>query len=237
MDPALINLIQQAIHDGITAAGFLVAVICLVAAGTGAFLASYLKTKGKNFATKEDFNGLLEQIKAQTKVTEDIKAEIQRELNAFSDTLQRGREFAGFRRERIVGHLDHVIEAYTDIYGVAQLVPLRLWLISNTDLDTEGRFRASLSRLRAHFGALQSLEVIPNAVSGAFVDKGSRVLDSWNQVLGEAALRTEAYRKEHPDSRSFSAERYHQSWMQFMTHVEELGAVVKGLSRTISLPQ
>ena len=212
-------------------------VLALGAAAIGAFVGAYLKKRGENLATKEDFEDLLQQIKAQTKATEEIKAEVQRDLNSFSDALERGREFAGFRRERIAKHLDQVLDGYVDMYAIAQLVPLRKWLYSNTDLETEARFRSSLSRLRAHFGSLVSLGVISEEDTGSFLDKDWRVLDSWNDLLSEAAYRTPEFRAEHPDSPTFSNQRFHQQWMKFMTHVENLGNVIKSLSRNISIPQ
>lgn len=237
MDPELLKLLQQAIRDGISAASWMVMVLTLAAAGIGAFLGAYLKKRGENLATKEDFGDLLQQIKAQTQATEEIKAEVQRDLNTFSDTLERGREFAGFRRERIAKHLDQVLDGYVDIYAIAQLVPVRKWLYSNTDLETDARFRSSLSRLRAHFGSLFSLGVISDEDAAAFRDKDWRVLDSWSALLGEAACRTPEFRAEHPDGPTFSNQRFHQQWIEFMTDVEKLGTVVKSLSGSISIPQ
>ncbi len=237
MDPDLIKLIQRAVRDGLTSASWIVTLVGLSAAAAGAFLGSYFKRKGEHLATREDFDELLRQIKAQTKATEEIKGEIQRDLNAFSDVLKRGREFAGFRRERIAQHLDQVLDAYIDLYAVAQLIPLRKWLYSNTDLETEARFRSSLSRLRAHFGALEGLEVISEEVSANFEDKNWKVFDSWIEVLGEAARRTPEFRTAHPNDRHFSEQTYHEHWMDLMTHVEHLGAIIKGLSHNVSLPK
>jgi hypothetical protein len=192
-------------------------IAALIAAFTSIFVAFFAKRNQRDFAVWQ--------------------AELQRDLNAFNDALERGREFAGFRRERIVQHLDEVIDGYIDIYAVAQLIPLREWLYSETDLETEARFRLSLSRLRAHFGALESLGVIPDEISADFRDKDWRVLDSWNNVLGEAALRTAEYRKEHGDSRKFSSGEYNKNWMEFMTNVENIGKTVKSLSHSILIPE
>lgn len=237
MNPELLKLIKQAVQEGISEAGWLIMLLGFVSAGIGALIGAYLKKKGEHLATKEDFDELLRQIRVQTKATEEIKAEVQRDLNSFSDALERGREFAGFRRERIAQHLDQVLDAYVDIYAVAQLVPLRKWLHSNSDLETESRFRSSLSCLRAHFGALESLGAIQEHDSRSFFDSDWRVLDSWNKVLSEAAYRTPEFRTENPDSPAFSSKRYHQEWMDFMTQVENLGKVVKNLSSNISFLQ
>ena len=52
------------------------ALLGAVAGYIGHFFISYAQTKGKNFATKEDFNELLEQIRQTTRETESIKQAI-----------------------------------------------------------------------------------------------------------------------------------------------------------------
>lgn len=47
----------------------------LFVSAIGTYLASYLKKKGENVATKEDFNGLLNQLKTNTEAVEDIKSQ------------------------------------------------------------------------------------------------------------------------------------------------------------------
>lgn len=42
----------------------------------GAYLGSYLKKKGENLATREDIEGLVEQVSAVTKATKEIEAKI-----------------------------------------------------------------------------------------------------------------------------------------------------------------
>ncbi len=237
MDAETVKLIQQTVAERLTGAGAVLALACLIASGAGAFVGPYLKAKGKQLATKEDFNELLNQIRAQTQAAEGIKAEIQRDLDSFSDVLERGREFAGFRRERIAQHLDQVLTAYVDLYSIAQLIPLRSWLGSNTDVETEAKFRASLSRLKAYFGALESLNVLSKEISKAFAEKNVAVLFSWNDVLGEATRRLPDFRRAFPNEPDFSEARYAQHWQTFMTDVEQLGVIIKSLSGAISLPQ
>ncbi len=48
--------------------------ISLVTGSLSAFLASYLKIRGKYFATKNDFNQILSQLEETTKITEEIKS-------------------------------------------------------------------------------------------------------------------------------------------------------------------
>jgi len=50
-------------------------VLLLIAAGVGAFLSKYLKTRGRNLATKADFDSLSAQLRAHTELVETIKAE------------------------------------------------------------------------------------------------------------------------------------------------------------------
>jgi hypothetical protein len=237
MDPELVKLVQQASDDQMSVRVWITALAGLLCAGLGAFLGAYLKKKADNLATAEDFRGLLEQVKLQTKATEEIRTEMQRELGSFGDRLERAPAFTGFKRERISEHMDQVMEAYVDIYALAQLIPLRSWMRSNTDLDAEARFRTSLCRLRVHFGALSSLDAISTESAEQFADADWRLLDSWNDVLGEAALRTPELRGEWPEAEPFSSERYLVNWRALMTSVESMGRVVKGLSGAMAIPQ
>lgn len=51
-------------------------VLVAVSAGIGAYLSEYLKTKGKNLATREDFESLKAQLRENTELVENIKAEV-----------------------------------------------------------------------------------------------------------------------------------------------------------------
>ena len=54
----------------------LIVCISIIAGSATAFIASYLKYRGKQYATKADFEQILNQLKQTTKVTEDIKSDI-----------------------------------------------------------------------------------------------------------------------------------------------------------------
>ena len=86
--------------------------LMLLAGGLGAFLSEYLKTRGKNFATKTDFDTLLAQLRANTELVETIKAEVgQRDWAK--------REWANLRRtklELLFQKLDDCL-AYLDAIG------------------------------------------------------------------------------------------------------------------------
>jgi hypothetical protein len=51
-------------------------VLLFLIAGAGAWAGSYLREKGKHYATREDFQKVLEQVAATTRAAEGIKAEI-----------------------------------------------------------------------------------------------------------------------------------------------------------------
>jgi hypothetical protein len=55
-------------------------VVPFIFAGAGAYFGSYLKTKGKNLATKEDIDGVVEQVKLVTKATKEIEAKISNDV-------------------------------------------------------------------------------------------------------------------------------------------------------------
>jgi len=50
--------------------------VVAVSAGIGAYFSEYLKTKGKNLATREDFENLKAQLRENTELVENIKADI-----------------------------------------------------------------------------------------------------------------------------------------------------------------
>lgn len=73
---------------------FIQTILMLATAAAAAFLGSYLKTKGQNFATKRDFDELQKQLSENTKLVEAIKSEI-----SHRDWVQRER--TTFRRNKL----------------------------------------------------------------------------------------------------------------------------------------
>ena len=55
-------------------------VLTFVVARLGACLGAYLKKKGENVATREDIDGLVEQVSAVTRTTKAIEAQISHEV-------------------------------------------------------------------------------------------------------------------------------------------------------------
>jgi hypothetical protein len=76
-------IIFDALNEGITLNTTIYFYIFLISLGgglIGSFLASYVNEKGKNYATKEDFNNILTQLEKTTQTTEDIKSAISKEV-------------------------------------------------------------------------------------------------------------------------------------------------------------
>ena len=67
----------------------ILAVVTLIAGFSGA----YLKKRGENYATKQDFEDILKRVKETTKVTEEVKAAINRSSKALELKLERRSEF------------------------------------------------------------------------------------------------------------------------------------------------
>lgn len=126
MDEATIKQIASAIASNLPAPsiGLILVQTALfaTAAAVGAFFGEYFKTKGKNLATKQDFEGLKAQLKANTELVERVKAEIGREDWA-------AREWTNLRRLKLEELLEkaHAGEAslkrarHTAITGDVQL--------------------------------------------------------------------------------------------------------------------
>src|SRR6266403_4090983 len=69
-------------------------VLTRVVAGLAAYFGAYLKRKGENFATKEDFDNLRAQLQTNTRVVEEIKSE-------FGQRDWAAREWAAIRRAKL----------------------------------------------------------------------------------------------------------------------------------------
>jgi hypothetical protein len=79
------------------------AVVTVLIAGLGVWFGSFLKTKGQNFATKQDFHELQKQLKANTELIETIKSEVSQR-----DWAQR--EWTTLRRIKLEALLEKVHE-------------------------------------------------------------------------------------------------------------------------------
>jgi hypothetical protein len=93
MDAQFIALVREAVREGVASFTWVLLAVGAIGAGVGAFVGSYLKKRGEQRAIREEFDEVLRQVRAQAKATEDIKAEIARELAVFSNALKRRSDF------------------------------------------------------------------------------------------------------------------------------------------------
>jgi hypothetical protein len=80
-----------------------------IVSGVAVFLSEYLRTRGKNLATRADFENLQQQLQANTELVETIKSEVgQRDWTK--------REWTNLRRVKLEAVLDklHECEAYLE---------------------------------------------------------------------------------------------------------------------------
>jgi hypothetical protein len=82
MDAESLQLLKAVLVEGITSASWRVLLLAIVGAGLGAFLGAYLKRKGEDRALRENFSGVLNQMKQQTEITEQIKSEFATRLES-----------------------------------------------------------------------------------------------------------------------------------------------------------
>jgi hypothetical protein len=87
-----------------------VAIITALVAGAGAWGGAFFKIKGENFATKRDFEGLQERLKATTGLVEGIKSEVSQR-----DWAQR--EWTNLRRVKLEALIEkmHEREAFLKV--------------------------------------------------------------------------------------------------------------------------
>jgi hypothetical protein len=83
MDKELVKQIAEAVGLQLSTHSTMIiivqAVVVIVAAAVGAFFGEFLRTKGKHLATKADFESLKEQLQANTKLVETVKADVGRQ--------------------------------------------------------------------------------------------------------------------------------------------------------------
>jgi hypothetical protein len=83
-------------------------IITAVVAGLAAWFGAFLKIKGQNFATKQDFDELLKQLRANTELVETIKSEVgQRDWEH--------REWINLRRFKLETLFEKMYECETEL--------------------------------------------------------------------------------------------------------------------------
>jgi hypothetical protein len=109
MDPDTIQKIAAAVVQHLPSWATLLAVqviVTLLAAALGAFFGEYFRTRGKNLATKADFEELKIQLSDNTRLVETIKAEVGQK-----DWAQR--EWTNLRRTNLVMLLNKMHDCHT----------------------------------------------------------------------------------------------------------------------------
>jgi hypothetical protein len=223
------TLVQQAVRDGIGSASTSIVLLTIAGSCVGAFFAAYLKAKATHLASKEDFNQLLKELKLQTQATERIRGTVEKDLATFGDSLERDRQHASFRRERITQHLDQILGTFAELYALTELVALRQWLESNADLEAERRFKIVHSQLQTNAASLAAFGLLPSEKWATIAEASSSVAACWTALMGEAVKRTPEFTGKHPDL-PFSPTSYHNAWMALMSAAEALGREVRSVS-------
>lgn len=89
---------------------FGIPVLSFIAAGVGAYVGSYLKKRGENLATKDDFDDLKEQTRQLTQATKEIEARI-------SDQLWNRQRRWELKRDTLLEATKRLTEVNDAIYG------------------------------------------------------------------------------------------------------------------------
>jgi hypothetical protein len=84
-DPELAKLFEEAVKNGITSSSWMIIMFTILSGFVGAWCGGYLKKKSEHYATKEDFDELLKQVKDTTSATEAIKLEAGKALASFTE--------------------------------------------------------------------------------------------------------------------------------------------------------
>src|SRR4051794_3398086 len=86
MNAELTNLVEKAIREGLTSLGWTLVLLSVFGAGAGALLGGFLQKSGEQLAIKKDFQQILDQLRAQTRATEEVKGEVTRR-SSFEDKI------------------------------------------------------------------------------------------------------------------------------------------------------
>jgi len=190
-------------------ARWIVDILVLVAVATTALLArqylpAYVKEKGKNLATREDIAGITREI-------ESVKTDYTHQLELLRDQLERARAMDAARRDRVVSHLDGVLQSYAELAVVLALSGRSAWTNSVDLTVAEERCWTAIEKLLANLNVLLFLKAIPRDVALEVAASCSAARDAWDNVffcLGEAR-RIDAL-EDDKDTRGFARTNYQE---------------------------
>jgi ABC-type spermidine/putrescine transport system permease subunit II len=69
MDPKTYDAVRQAVTEGFTRNSLLIIAVTALVSVVSGYLLAYVRRKGENLATKEDFDALKVQLEANTRLT------------------------------------------------------------------------------------------------------------------------------------------------------------------------
>jgi hypothetical protein len=100
---------------------FKLGMVALVA-GVGAYIGSYMKTKGENLATHEDIDKLVEQVRAVTTTTKEIEAKISNDVWDRQKRWELKREVI-FEAARRVSDIEDALFSLQSVWQVERANP------------------------------------------------------------------------------------------------------------------
>src|SRR5262245_54331124 len=144
-----------------------------------AYLSEYAKVKGKNLATKEDFNQILEQSKKTVEATEQIKLNITEEL---SEAKERGKNIA---TKEDIGGITEKIEAVKQAHASA-LEQIK----STLAVENQQKFKLFEKRTDTMIEFFENASILLSSLKSDFgfryddIDRLEKFIEDVNEKIG-----------------------------------------------------
>lgn len=138
---------QTIITHGVSLDNFtylLLTIVCTVSGFIGAYISSYAKEKGKNYATKEDFDSLKKQTTELSNITELVKSEVAN--NSWVSSKKWELKF----------------KIYTDVLESLSVWRMSIYKVNNELYDSKGKLNEKANK--------KKLEVISKEVQSIFMN-------------------------------------------------------------------
>jgi hypothetical protein len=165
----------------------------------------------------------------------DLETKMQTSLDSFRDTLERHRTYDLFQRERINAHIEKVISAFNELYGLGELININVWVASAKSLEAEQQFRPAWRRLDTHRAALMAFAVISTKLDTELRIASAAVWDAWGVAMGEIYRRDPANLP--AGERGFSETELNNAYHQLMDCLCRLRDIVARIGAEINLPR
>jgi hypothetical protein len=174
--------------------------------------------------------------RTQRCITEQQSA-LQQQVESLRDSFERSRSYNTFVRERIITFTDKVLESYSTLSSLTNVVILRSWMNMSHYSETEAKVHAELSSMQTQLGMLRKL----NAISEESYEKSMRGIESvratWIKMTDEVTLLSPHFRDKFPNEREFSESEYLDRWGKFKTSIWRSGEDILSTCASISLPK